>query len=216
MTRIPIPSFGHKIMKSKKLDVVEVCKQFEDLLAPRLRLSLTERAVYWHLLRYSRLEGRARLRFSLLWLAGHLHISDKTARWAVRRLIEKKVLRLIKRDNLGHVVEVRLPGKFARRTLLKRPRAARQSCPAGRGSTKWISCGCASCASPSTRAKAASAFIACARPPSGHTAWTTWCRRRGPGAIRTATWFPAAWIAIRARGTVRPEIFCAGSCAKGA
>jgi HNH endonuclease len=81
------------------------------LLAPRLRLSPIERTVYWHLLRYSRLEGRVRLRFSLVWLAGHLHVSDITARWAVRRLIEKKVLRLVKRDNLGHVVEVRLPGE---------------------------------------------------------------------------------------------------------
>lgn len=98
-------------MEAINLDVVEVCKQFEDVLAPRLRLSPIERAVYWHLLRYSRLEGRARLRFSLVWLAGHLHVSDVTARWAVRRLIEKKVLRLVKRDTLGHMVEVRLPGE---------------------------------------------------------------------------------------------------------
>jgi 5-methylcytosine-specific restriction endonuclease McrA len=96
-------------MKSKKLDVVEVCKQFEDLLAPRLRLTPIERTVYWHLLRHSLLEGRARLRFSLVWLAGHLHVSDVTARWAVRRLIEKKVLRLVERSTLGHVVRVRLP-----------------------------------------------------------------------------------------------------------
>ncbi len=96
-------------MKSKKLDVVQVCKQFEDVLAPRLRLTPIERAVYWHLLRHSLLEGRARLRFSLVWLAGHLHVSDVTARWAVRRLVEKKVLRLVERSTLGHVVGVRLP-----------------------------------------------------------------------------------------------------------
>jgi HNH endonuclease len=98
-----------KIVKSKKLDVVQVCKQFEDVLAPRLRLSPIERTVYWHLLRHSRLEGRARLRFSLTWLAGHLHVSDVSARGAVRRLMEKKVLRLIERSTLGHVVGVRLP-----------------------------------------------------------------------------------------------------------
>ena len=54
-------------MKTEKLDVVQVCKQFEDVLAPRLRLSPIEGAVYWHLLRHSLLEGRARLRFSLVW-----------------------------------------------------------------------------------------------------------------------------------------------------
>ncbi len=96
-------------MKTKKLDVVRVCKQFEDVLAPRLRLSPIERAVYWHLLRHSRLEEKERLRFSLTWLAGHLHVSDVTARWAVRRLAEKKVLRLVERSTLGHVVGVRLP-----------------------------------------------------------------------------------------------------------
>src|SRR5215470_3377687 len=98
-----------KMIKAKKLDVVEVCKQFEDVMAPRLRLTLTERAVYWHLLRHSRLKGKDRLRFSILWLAPNIGISDAPVRTAVRRLVEKKALRLIERSNLGHVVEVRLP-----------------------------------------------------------------------------------------------------------
>lgn len=96
-------------MKTKELDVVQVCKQFEDVVAPRLRLKPIERAVYWHLLRHSRLEGKRRLRFSLVWLGGHLGVTDTSARWAVRRLVAKKVLRLIERSTLGHVVEVRLP-----------------------------------------------------------------------------------------------------------
>lgn len=96
-------------MKTERLDVVQVCQQFEDVVAPRLRLTMIERGVYWHLLRHSYLEGKRRLRFSLFWLAGHLGVTDTSARGAVRRLVEKKVLRLVKRDNLGHVVEVRLP-----------------------------------------------------------------------------------------------------------
>lgn len=44
-------------------------KQLEDRLVPRLRLDLTERAPYYNLLRHSRLEGRVRLRFPILWLA---------------------------------------------------------------------------------------------------------------------------------------------------
>lgn len=98
-------------MKAEKLDVLQVCKQFEDVLAPRLRLSPIERAAYWHLLRHSRLEGKRRLRFSLVWLAGHLGVTDTSARGAVRRLVAKKALRLIERSTLGHVVEVRLPGE---------------------------------------------------------------------------------------------------------
>lgn len=108
-------------MKSKELDAVQVCKEFEDVLAPRLRLTPIERAVYWHLLRHSLLEGRARLRFSLVWLAGHLHVSDVTARWAVRRLIEKKVLRLVERSTLGHVVGVRLPNEVRTESAPKSP-----------------------------------------------------------------------------------------------
>ena len=45
-------------MKAKKPNAELVCKQFEDALAPRLRLSTTDRAVYYHLLRHSCFEGR--------------------------------------------------------------------------------------------------------------------------------------------------------------
>ena len=44
-------------------------KQLEDLVVPRLRLSVFDRAVYSHLVRHSWLEGRPQLRFSILWLA---------------------------------------------------------------------------------------------------------------------------------------------------
>jgi 5-methylcytosine-specific restriction endonuclease McrA len=120
-----------KIMKTEKLDMVQVCKQFEDLLATRLRLTPIERAVYWHLLRHGLLEGRARLRFSLVWLAGHLHVSDVTARWAVRRLIEKKVLRLFERSTLGHVVRVRLPGEVRTECAPKSAASCAAKLPAG-------------------------------------------------------------------------------------
>jgi hypothetical protein len=56
-------------MKNKKPNAAQVWKQLDDLLVPRLRLSVTERGVYSHFLRHSRLEGRAVLRFSLPWLA---------------------------------------------------------------------------------------------------------------------------------------------------
>src|SRR5258707_3210877 len=96
-------------MKHKKIDVVKVCKKLEDLLAPRLKLSVLDRAVYSHLLRHSRFEGKPRLRFSILWLAHNLGITARRARESVRRLVDKEVLRLVERSHIGHAVDGRLP-----------------------------------------------------------------------------------------------------------
>ena len=96
-------------MKAKKLDGVEVWKELEDDLAPRLKLDVIEHVVYFHLLRHTRLEGKVRLRFSIPWLARGVMLSNAPAREAMRRLADKGVLRLIERSNIGHLVEVRLP-----------------------------------------------------------------------------------------------------------
>ena len=96
-------------MTNKRLNGVQIWKQFEDLLIPRLHLSVIERAVYSHLLRHSRLEGRAQLRFSILWLARGACLSTSSIRQAVRRMVAKGALRLAERSRAGHVVEVRLP-----------------------------------------------------------------------------------------------------------
>src|SRR6266571_168244 len=96
-------------MKNKKLNAVLVWKQLEDLVVPRLHLSVVDGALYSHLLRHSRLEGRLQLRFSILWLARGASLSNWAARKAVRRLIAKGALRLAERSRAGHVVKVRLP-----------------------------------------------------------------------------------------------------------
>jgi hypothetical protein len=56
-------------MKTKIPNASLVWKQFEDHLILRLRLSTVDRAIYSHLLRHSRLEGKLRLRFSMAWLS---------------------------------------------------------------------------------------------------------------------------------------------------
>jgi hypothetical protein len=99
-------------MKNKKPNAELVWKQLEDMLAPRLRLSVIERAVYSHLLRHSRLEGKLRLRFSILWLGRNVRLSPGPVRDAVRRLVVLGALRLVQRSKAGHVVEVRLPGEI--------------------------------------------------------------------------------------------------------
>jgi hypothetical protein len=106
-------------MKEKKIDAIEVWKEL-DALAPKLGLSVIDRTVYLHLLRLTHVEGRRRLRFSILGIATHLGLSGGPVREAVRRLMDKGALRLIERSNVGHLVEVRLPGEVrvprARRT----------------------------------------------------------------------------------------------------
>src|SRR5258708_4391177 len=96
-------------MKSKKLNAVQVWKQLEDLVVPRPHLSVIDRAVYSHLLRQSRLEGREQFRFSILWLARGACLSCGTARKGVRSLVAKGALRLAERSKAGHVVKVCLP-----------------------------------------------------------------------------------------------------------
>ena len=98
-------------MKHKVPDGVEVWKQFEDLLIPGLRLSVIERAVYSHLLRHSRLEGKQRLQFSIHWLARGAGLGVAAARGGVRRLAAKGALRLAEKSKRGHTIEVRLPAE---------------------------------------------------------------------------------------------------------
>jgi hypothetical protein len=99
-------------MKPKKLNVKHLWKQFEDVLFPRLRLSITDRAVYSHLIRHTRLEGKLQLRFSIPWLARGIGLSTGPVREAVRRLVVLGALRLIHRSKAGHVIEVRLPDEI--------------------------------------------------------------------------------------------------------
>jgi 5-methylcytosine-specific restriction endonuclease McrA len=111
-------------MKNKKPNAAQIWKDLEDLLVPRLRLSVIERAVYSHLLRHSRLEGRPRLRFSIARLARGAWLSNDPIRRAVRRLVAEGALRLVERSKAGHLVEVRLPREIrAARDPVRLPRA---------------------------------------------------------------------------------------------
>lgn len=121
-------------MKNKKPNAELVWKQFEDLLAPQLRLSLIERTVYLHLLRHSRLEGKLRLRFSIPWLARNTRMCAGSARAGVRLLAAHGALRLIHRSKAGHVVEVRLPDEIrsVRLSRIESPRAAKEEAAGAR------------------------------------------------------------------------------------
>ena len=111
-------------MRKTKLDATQIWKQMEDLVVPRLRLGLSDRAVYSFLLRHSHLEGTRRLNFSIGWLARGLCLCHGPARNAVRHLAEKGALKLVGRAVDGHTVDVLLPSE------IRRCRAAKNS-PAG-------------------------------------------------------------------------------------
>jgi 5-methylcytosine-specific restriction endonuclease McrA len=119
-------------MKTKKPNAERVWKQLEDLLAPRLRLSVIERTVYAHLLRHSRLEGKLRLQFSIMGVGRNIRLSTGPVRDAVRRLAACGALRVVQRSKLGHVVEVRLPGEIRTARLNRiesRPAAKEDGAP---------------------------------------------------------------------------------------
>jgi len=99
-------------MKPKKLDPRVLWMQFEDVLAPRLGLTVKERAVYCYLLRHSLVVGKLRLQFAVIALARTLRLSIGAARQAVRRLDELGALRVLERSKSGHLAEMRLPEKI--------------------------------------------------------------------------------------------------------
>lgn len=96
-------------MPSTQPNAAKVWKQLEDDLVPRLRLSVIDKAVYAHLLRHTRLEGKSRLHFSIAWLARGTRLSCSPTRQAIRRLLHHGALRLVERSKAGHMIEVRLP-----------------------------------------------------------------------------------------------------------
>lgn len=100
-------------MKRKKVDAGEIWKKVDDVLVPRLRLTVIERAVYSHLVRHSHLEGTARISFSVPWLARGIRVCGGAARRALRLLISNGALKLISRSKAGHVVDVRLPDQLS-------------------------------------------------------------------------------------------------------
>src|SRR2546427_11015566 len=127
-------------MNRQKFDAVEVWKQLEDVMVPRLRLPVIDRAVYSYLVRHSRLERKLRLRFSILGLARHIRLSGGPAREAVRRLVDQGALRLVERSKAGYLVEGLLPeeDRAARPDAVKAGAAAHVPGPGGVGEVNFI------------------------------------------------------------------------------
>src|SRR5207245_8270062 len=93
-------------MLNKKLNAKLLWMQFEDVLAPRLGLTVKERAVYSYLLRHSLVVGKLRLQFAVMSLARTLGLSIGPVRQAVRRLDELGALRVVEGSRHGSLVDV--------------------------------------------------------------------------------------------------------------
>lgn len=98
-------------MPDKKLNPKLLWVLFEDVLAPRLGLTIKDRAVYSYLLRHSLVVGETRLHFAVTALARTLGISAGLTRESVRRLDELGALHVLERGKTGHFAEMRLPEK---------------------------------------------------------------------------------------------------------
>jgi hypothetical protein len=118
-------------MLNKKPNAKLLWMQFEDILAPRLGLTVWDRAVYSHLLRHSLVVGKLRLHFSVLSVARDLGLSNGPVRQAVRRLDELGALRLLERSKTGHLVEMRLPHQIRNLRPVGSDVLARHSPPRG-------------------------------------------------------------------------------------
>src|SRR5229473_2726885 len=205
-----------KRMLNKTLNAKLLWMQFEDVLAPRLGLTVWDRAVYSYLLRHSLVVGKLRLHFAVMSVARDLRLSNGPVRQAVRRLDELGALRLLERSKTGHLVEMRLPEQI--RALRPGRNGASQAAeepPASNLETTDFLKTWALRKTIHDRERGA-CFYCLRRTPLTCSASTTSCHARGSDAIPTATWFPAVSNATRARATVRPGIFSALSTAWGA
>ncbi|MCL4523984.1 MAG: HNH endonuclease [Acidobacteria bacterium] len=94
------------------LDFAQVCKDIEDHLVPYLRLGSGERAMYYHLLRHSRAEGKRVLQISKRVLARNVGTSATTVHGHLRALEQKGCVKIVERNLAGHSIEVLTPAEI--------------------------------------------------------------------------------------------------------
>lgn len=96
---------------SGSIDLAQVYRDVEDRLVPGLGLSMSERAVYYHLLRHSLVEGRGVAHLSKRALCRGIGCAFMTAHRSLRTLEQKGCLRIRERGRSGHTIEVLAPSE---------------------------------------------------------------------------------------------------------
>ena len=87
----------------------QVFADVEDLLIPGKALDVWERALYYHLLRHTRLLGKPKATFAIAPLSKSVGMSDFKVREVIRALHQKGCIEIEDRSRVGHSVTVRLP-----------------------------------------------------------------------------------------------------------
>ncbi|MFI5457742.1 MAG: HNH endonuclease [Isosphaerales bacterium] len=94
------------------MDTSLVIQQCEDYFFPSRRFSTRERALYYHLLRHTHLEGRPSALFAILPLANALGVAESSVREGIRALHERDCIKIEDRSRKGHLVRVLLPAEI--------------------------------------------------------------------------------------------------------
>jgi hypothetical protein len=94
------------------VDINSVARQIEDVLFPRLELDAWQRALYWHLFRYTHLEGRATVVVGLDSLSRKTNMSTTKLRESIRSMASKGCVKIDDRNRRGHAITVFLPAEI--------------------------------------------------------------------------------------------------------
>ncbi len=94
------------------MDWSNVVGEIEDVLAPKLQLDVYERALYYHLLRHTRLIDKEASVFGIAPLAVATGMSDWKVREAVRSMDAKGCIKIEDRSPKGHIIRVLLPSEL--------------------------------------------------------------------------------------------------------
>lgn len=87
----------------------QIFADIEDLLIPGKNLDVWERALYYHVLRHTRLVGKRSAMFAIAPLSKSVGMSDFKVREVIRALHEKGCIEIEDRSRVGHSVAVKLP-----------------------------------------------------------------------------------------------------------
>lgn len=87
----------------------QIFADIEDLLIPGKGLDVWERALYYHVLRHTRVIGKNTAMFAIAPLSKSVGMSDFKVREVIRALHQKGCIEIEDRSRVGHSVAVRLP-----------------------------------------------------------------------------------------------------------
>lgn len=93
------------------VDIPLIIQQCEDHFFPARSFSTRERALYYHLLRHTHLEGKPSALFAILPLANAMGVAESSVREDIRALHERGCINIENRSRNGHLVRVLLPAE---------------------------------------------------------------------------------------------------------